>query len=249
MTETIQNFRKLDCKKNKNCSVLYRNGAFFECKKYYIQGDKCNGVWQLGNRIGNESKGGKLYSAFPQGVNDQEYSYVFKQISFPDLESRKQFLRETNLQIKASELGLSPKIYEIFLNDDKGGIIMEKMEYTVDQLIVDVLKSDLSDTYKVTIIYSIIENMFYIIKKLGDNKILHGDIHFGNFMIKNNEIKIIDFGLGRIIKKSMSYKLYLDQIKNFLIIYDENSIAVKKYPEIMGKVYNIIKKNLTRKEI
>jgi tRNA A-37 threonylcarbamoyl transferase component Bud32 len=118
------------------------------------------------------------------------------------------------------------------------------MDYTVDRLIVDLLESNLTDEYKTTLIFSLVQNMFDIVKKLGDNKIFHGDIHFGNFMIKNSEMKIIDFGLGMIIKESMSTQFYLEQLANFLVVFPENSLAVTRHPEIMDKVYINIKKNV-----
>lgn len=229
----MDGFKEKKC--SSKCAVQYKNGKIFKCEKLYINGKSCKGVWTLGDKIGSESADGtlKLYSTNIDG-------YVFKEQS--DI-NKKNFLREVTIQKKAAELGVAPQIYEVFLSKNEGGIVMEKMDYTATEFIMDILKSNLTQDEKITAIFEVILNMVSIIETLAKHQILHGDIHFGNFMYKNNTLKIIDFGLSQKIPKNDKCDYIKAQFKNFLVIYNSsNKDLIQLYPKEMYRIRDMIKK-------
>lgn len=227
----MDGFKQKKC--SSKCGVKYKNGNIFDCEKLYIKGKTCKGVWLLGNKIGLKSQYGQIYSTNLEG-------YVFKEQYNV---TKKKFLTEVINQKKAAKLGLAPQIYEVFVGKNSGGIVMEKMDYTATEFIKKILKSNLTEDEKVANIYDVVLNMIYIIETLAEHQIFHGDVHFDNFMYKNNILKIIDFGFSQKIPKKDKCYYIKDQFKNFLVIYDtKNKEFIDLYPKEMNKIRDMIQK-------
>ena len=113
---------------------------------------------------------------------------------------------EISIQIFLGKTGIAPKIYEVWrcLNTKKKTvhsiIVMEKCDISL----MDLLTSkELCDYYQNRYGRDIINNLFRklikSLREINDSDIIHNDNHLGNFMIKGDDIKIIDFGLSSIV--------------------------------------------------
>ena len=102
---------------------------------------------------------------------------------------------EVDFQTLASEKGISPKILHSDLNSKK--VSMEKL----DKTLLDILKKskgNLSLKYQKRIVE--------IFKILDELKIFHADPNVLNFMEKDNQLYIIDFGFAKKITKNLIKK-------------------------------------------
>lgn len=118
--------------------------------------------------------------------------YAKKQ--FKPRKSVKKIEEEAQLQIKASKVGISPKIIEI--NDRHKYIVMDKL----DKHLIDVngLKKISLDHQK---------QLIKIYNKLDEQGIFHGDANPLNYMIKNKKLYVIDFGMSKKITPQLQKKL------------------------------------------
>lgn len=113
-----------------------------------------------------------------------------------------EFKKELRIANKFYNLGVSIKVIE------SGEMYIENSYFNKHQFfkmgVVHGTVGELLD-YKVwneAEIYEIVSKIFQIIKKISDNKLLHGDLHFYNigFIYDNKnklQIKLIDFGRSR----------------------------------------------------
>ncbi len=98
---------------------------------------------------------------------------------------KKRTKSEANLLKKAYELKI--KVPRIFSSENN----IIKMEYIEGEKLKDVF-SDLSKEKRI----SICKKIGKYIAALHDANIIHGDITTSNFLIKDDEVFLIDFGLG-----------------------------------------------------
>ena len=92
-----------------------------------------------------------------------------------------------------------PKIFRIFLRDDKFFVIEEHIDgQTLDEIFTYNLKN-LDENFVENILLQICE----CLKILHENKIIHRDLTLSNIMIaKNNFVMLTDFGIARIFDKN-----------------------------------------------
>lgn len=97
-------------------------------------------------------------------------------------------MNEYNMQRRASMSGLAPRVFGL-LPDEEGklGIVMEKMHHTL----MDEIRKDNELTEKWQ------REMIRVLKELDKLKIFHGDVSPINFMIKNGQLYLIDFGMSK----------------------------------------------------
>ena len=149
--------------------------------------DKYNIIKQIGN-VGKE---GVTYLV--QRKND---GAEFAMKTFKKTKSTKNILMESELQHIASKSGVCPKIIDVSL-DDKF-IVMDKL----DTHLYDIMKKQNGDISK-----KHQEQIIDIFKKLDQTKVFHADSNILNYMLKNNKLYIIDFGMSRKIDDKLIKKL------------------------------------------
>ena len=149
--------------------------------------DKYNIIKQIGN-IGKE---GTTYLV--QRKNDGS---EFAMKTFKKTKSTKNILIESELQHIASKSGVCPKIIDV--NVDDKFIVMDKL----DTHLYDIMKKQNGDISK-----KHQEQIIDIFKKLDQTKVFHADSNILNYMLKNNKLYIIDFGMSRKIDDKLIKKL------------------------------------------
>jgi tRNA A-37 threonylcarbamoyl transferase component Bud32 len=170
---------------NKNQLLVLILKCFKEYEEY-----KTNKYVKI-KQLGNKGKEGITYLVKDK-INDQEYAMK----TFNKRKSSENIKKEAQLQKLASEKGICPKVIDVDLVSNC--IIMEKM----DEHLFDVMKrqcGNLSDIQQ--------KQILDIFIKLDDASVFHGDSNILNYMLKNNKIYIIDFGMSKYIDDKLKKKL------------------------------------------
>ena len=179
-------------------------------------------------QIGNKGKDGVCYM-----INYNSRKRVMKQ--FKKNKSSKNILLEYQLQKKASKHGISPRVYHIDI--DNKCIIMEKM----DQNLFEILRQnngELSENLQNYIVY--------LINKLDQIGIFHGDPNPSNFMIKDKKLYIIDYGFGRNIDQKLINKHNTKHInRKFMIL----GLLLQLKQLFNQTNYHILKKHISNENI
>jgi len=152
-----------------------------------IKDNKYNIIKQIGN-VGKE---GITYL-----VKRNNDGSEFAMKTFKKTKSSKNILIESELQNIASKSGVCPKIIDV--NVDEKFIVMEKL----DTHLYDIMKKQNGDISK-----KHQEQIIDIFKKLDQTKVFHADSNILNYMLKNNKLYIIDFGMSRKIDEKLIKKL------------------------------------------
>jgi len=142
-------------------------------------------------QIGNVGKEGVTYL-----VKRKTDSKEFAMKTFKKTKSKKNILIESELQNIASKFGICPKIIDVDL--DNHFIVMDRL----DIHLYEMMKSqngDISKKYQ--------EQIIDIFKKLDLSKVFHADSNILNYMLKNNKLYIIDFGMSKKIDEKLIKKL------------------------------------------
>jgi tRNA A-37 threonylcarbamoyl transferase component Bud32 len=162
------------------------SSAFQEYEKY--KHDKLDKYTKY-QQLGEPGKEGLTYL-----VKDKHgHEYAMK--TFRKEKSSNKLKKEFQLQKKAGKKNISPKVYDY--DTVSKYIVMEKMEKHLFETIDK--KKGLSKIQQ--------ERILYIFDKLDDAKIFHGDANLLNYMLKNGEIYIIDFGFSKEITPKLLKKL------------------------------------------
>jgi len=152
-----------------------------------IKDNKYNIIKQIGN-VGKE---GITYL-----VQRKSDSSEFAMKTFKKTKSSKNILIESELQHIASKSGVCPKIIDV--NADEKFIVMERL----DTHLYDIMKKQNGDISK-----KHQEQIIDIFRKLDQTKVFHADSNILNYMLKNNKLYIIDFGMSRKIDEKLTKKL------------------------------------------
>jgi tRNA A-37 threonylcarbamoyl transferase component Bud32 len=175
-----------------------RNKLITEIKKCFKEYEEYNKTkfskYKRLTQLGNTGKEGKTYLV--KTTDDKEYAMkVFKKAKSID-----KIKEEARLQDLAAEFGISPKIIDIDLLGKS--IIMEKM----DEHLYDIMKIQNGN---ITINQQ--KQLVNIFEKLDEAKVFQGDSNILNYMLKNNKIMIIDFGMAKPVDKKLITKLETDK--------------------------------------
>lgn len=161
--------------------------AFKEYEEYKVEKiDKYKRHQQLGEK-------GKEGLTFLVSTNNG-MEYAMK--TFRKNKSSKNLKKESELQKLASAIGIAPKVIEI--DTVSKYIVMEKM----DNQLINVIKKQ-----KGVLRQKQQKQILSIFRKLDKVGVFHGDPNLMNFMYKDNQLYIIDFGMSRYIDKSLIKKL------------------------------------------
>ena len=177
---------KDDQYQNRNQLLVLISKCFKEYEEY-----KTNNKYVKIKQLGNKGKEGITYLVKDK-INDIEYAMK----TFNKRKSPANIKKEADLQKKVSETGICPKVIDVDLVSNC--IIMEKM----DEHLFDVMKKqcgNLTEEQQKQIL-----NIFI---KLDDALVFHGDSNILNYMLKNNRIYIIDFGMSKPIDDKFKKKI------------------------------------------
>ena len=177
---------KDDQYQNRNQLLVLISKCFKEYEEY-----KTNNKYVKIKQLGNKGKEGITYLVKDK-INDIEYAMK----TFNKRKSPVNIKKEADLQKKVSETGICPKVIDVDLVSNC--IIMEKM----DEHLFDVMKKqcgNLTEEQQKQIL-----NIFI---KLDDALVFHGDSNILNYMLKNNRIYIIDFGMSKPIDDKFKKKI------------------------------------------
>lgn len=141
------------------------------------------------NRLGDKGKDGTTYLV----VDKKGKEYAMK--TFKKTKSSKNIEKEYKLLKKAYRAGVAPK--PILCDTENKCIVMEKM----DSHLYENIKRLTSRQQK-----RIVE----IFKALDKVKVFHNDANLYNYMIKDGEIYLIDYGMSKSINSKLLKKLETD---------------------------------------
>jgi tRNA A-37 threonylcarbamoyl transferase component Bud32 len=183
---------------NRNQLLELISKCFKEYEEY-----KTNNIdrYEKIKRLGNKGKEGITYLVKDK-INKREYAMK----TFNKRKSSANIKKEADLQKKASEKGVCPKVIDVDLVSNC--IIMEKM----DEHLFDVMKKqcgNLTENQQ--------KQILDIFIRLDDACVFHGDSNILNYMLKNNKIFLIDFGMSKYIDDKLKRKLKEDR-PNFTLM-------------------------------
>ena len=221
----------LQMRRSKSEMIKDIANAFKEYEEYKT--DKLD-KYKRYEQLGEKGKEGTTYVV--KDKNDKEYAMK----TFRKEKSSLTLKREYMLQKKAYKKGITPYVYDYDIVSKY--IVMEKM----DGHLYDYIKKKgiLSKKYQ--------ERLLEIFKKLDESGVFHGDANLMNYMFKDGEIYIIDFGFSREITPKLIKKLGTDKPNYYLMTIGlilklrENNFSDKSYkylikvlPEEYKKKYGI----------
>jgi tRNA A-37 threonylcarbamoyl transferase component Bud32 len=182
--------KKILIKKIKECFKDYEKYKF-EVKDRYEK------IKQLGNK----GKEGITYLVKDK-ISNKEYAMK----TFNKRKSIENIKRESELQKIAGDVGISPKV--IYVDLVSNNIVMDKM----DEHLFDVMKRQNGDLTEIQQ-----KQILDIFNKLDEINVFHGDSNLLNYMLKNEQIYIIDFGMSKMIDNKLKKKLKEDR-PNFTLM-------------------------------
>lgn len=125
---------------------------------------------------------------------------------------KKRTKQEARILAKAKSLSINvPQVFDL----DKKNIPIEKYIIKMEYIKGDKLSEKLND-YENQKQYDIMRKLGKEVFKLHLNNIIHGDLTTSNVILRNNEIFIIDFGLGFFSSKIEDKAVDLHLIKQAL---------------------------------
>ena len=215
---------ELHTRRSKDDMIKDISKAFKEYEEYKRQKiDKYQKINILGN-----GKEGTTYLV--KTIKDKEYAMK----SFKSSKSSRKIEREFNLQKKAYKYKICPKPYS--LDTVSKYIIMEKLDYHL----LNLLKKGLTRSQQ--------ERIYYIYDCLDKAGIFHDDANISNYMVKEDEIYIIDFGYAkdiddRLVKKLNTKTPNKDLMTiGFILMLKEHNYDKSNYKYLLRKLPdNIIK--------
>jgi len=183
---------------NKTKLLIKIKECFKDYEKYKTEvKDKYEKIKQLGNK----GKEGITYL-----VKDKKSGKEYAMKTFNKRKSIENIKKEGELQRIAGNAGISPNVIEIDLVSNN--IVMEKL----DEHLLDVMKrqnGDLTEIQQMQIL-----NIF---NKLDEINVFQGDSNILNYMLKGDQIYIIDFGMSKLIDNKLKKKLKEDR-PNFTLM-------------------------------
>ena len=176
-------------------------------------------------QLGEKGKEGITYLVTDH--HDKEYAMK----TFRKGKSSSRLHKEYSLQKKASKVGVAPRVYEY---DTIGKwILMEKM----DKHLYDQLEEKKGVLHKKQQL-----RLLEIFKKLDDAGVFHNDANICNYMIKEEEIYLIDYGFAKEITPKLKKKLGTDRPNGRLMLIGlvlklkEMNLPEKSYKYLLREV-------------
>ena len=233
---SILDLRRLASKLNVDTSLSRKEMTLKLSKKLEkISNDNEKSLkkYKIKTQLGEKGKEGRTFLVF------DKYDCEYAMKRFRSNKSSDKMMEEISLQRRCSDVGISPKIIDFDTTNKY--IVMEKMDYHL----LDELSGVLSESRQ--------NELLNIFKKLDKVAVFHGDANILNYMIKNNILYIIDFGMSKniddqLIKKVGSSKPnYELMLLGFILKLKDMNCTPKSYSvlkthlsEPMRQKYGII---------
>ena len=174
-------------------------------------------AYKRGKRMGANSYFGTMYNT---SCGENQAKYITKVVPFTfrlfsGSSSPEKFLKEFKLQSIAANVGISPKVRNIYLTKTEGIAIMERMPYSLKDVMFSLLPENSfinngEQTYfpkkivfpngvdsidaKIKFIVNKMKDAIITLHKLG---IFHSDLHVDNVMFNDNmDCMLIDYGVS-----------------------------------------------------
>ena len=153
-------------------------------------GPKYNIIEQLGS-VGKEGT-----TFLVEDRNGEQYAMK----TFSKQKSNKNLLNESEYQKQVASHGIAPNIK--YVDETNKYIVMEKL----DKNLFDIIKKHDGEIPE-----TIQRKIIKLIKKMDETGIFHGDPNPANFMMKGNNMYMIDFGFARKIDDKLIRKYETNQ--------------------------------------
>ena len=153
-------------------------------------GPKYNIIEQLGS-VGKEGT-----TFLVEDRNGEQYAMK----TFSKQKSNKNLLNESEYQKQVASYGIAPNIK--YVDETNKYIVMEKL----DKNLFDIIKKHDGEIPE-----TIQRKIIKLIKKMDETGIFHGDPNPANFMMKGNNMYMIDFGFARKIDDKLIRKYETNQ--------------------------------------
>ena len=183
------------------------------------------GKYKVHTQLGNTGKEGTTYL-----VSDRN-GQLFAMKTFKRTKSSNRLEQEYLLQEKASHLAIAPKVYEYDTNHKY--IVMEKMdEHLYDRLVRD--NGFISKAFQ--------ERIIEMFKKVDDAGVFHNDANLTNYMIKNDQLYLIDYGFSKPITPKLRKELGTDypnyrlMLIGFLLKLRSMNVPYRSYKYLLRHV-------------
>lgn len=162
----------------------------------YHSADKCQQSW---NKTAYISRG--YFGNVHQACCNTDCKYIIKEIDLKNYGENGEdvFENEVKIHYKLSKKGISPKLYDTWIDDGVGFIVMDKLNISLDKYLET--NKHLSSRK--------LHELFMVINIMHENGIYHNDLHGGNIMMDGRgHFYIIDFGNAKLIKDRAKYYEY-----------------------------------------
>ena len=151
---------------------------------------KTRKVYKRIEQLGEKGKEARTFL-----VSDK-FNCEYAMKTFRKNKSSEKITEEVRMQRLCSDKGISPRVVDY--DTEKKFIVMERMEAHLIQLI-EKNNGVLSENFQRQLIH-----LFTTLDKI---KVFHGDANILNYMVKNTQLYIIDFGFGKDIDDQLIQKL------------------------------------------
>lgn len=212
----------LPARKGKKEMIKDITDAFLEYEEYKKDKvDKYTRKYQLGNK----GKEGITYLVIDK--NGKEYAMK----TFRKGKSSTNLTKECELQKLAASVGVAPRVYDY---DTVGKwILMEKM----DGHLFEKIKEDKGVVKKRDQ-----QRLLEIFENLDKVGVFHNDANICNYMLKNDQIYLIDYGFSKEIVPQLKKKLGTDRPNKKLMLiglilkFKEMGLGEKSYRYLLKEV-------------
>jgi len=186
---------------------------------------------KLYEKIGKLGEPGRDAQTYEVKFNGCDETYAMKQ--FKLRKSPNRILKEVELQNRLAEFGICPKIIDFETTGTMKYIVMDKL----DRHLIEV-----GGVKKITIDQQ--KQLYKIYQELDKAGVFHGDANPLNYMLKDEKLYVIDFGMSKEIQPSLVKQLGTEHPNSeIMTIGMILKLKLLGYPE---KSYSFLLKQIPR---
>lgn len=160
----------------------------------YSDREKCKEKWSFGKEIGSGS-----YGSIREACSNSRCENVVKVVDISSKRTYEAFNRDYTFLKRLQNSGIVPKLEDYWTCDNIGFLVIERFTGDVARLITE-------EKDRFIIPSRILKKMQNIIKQLSDRRIIHGDLKPDQFLYKNGNVVLTDFGTALDYSKDVITK-------------------------------------------